>query len=97
MGAHPFDPIQPGNVADDLMSRSEWMKAEAQRLREDADALTVKAAEKRRSADAIELEAVEAYTAANIIRQTGLRVDRDPAGLPRVTVDPKAAPVEVPV
>jgi ribosomal 30S subunit maturation factor RimM len=74
-------------VIDFLEGDYETWLAEAKRLREDADELTVKADRQRRKADAIELQAVEARAAATLLRNTGFRIDRDPDGLPRVHVD----------
>lgn len=74
-------------IIERLEDSYEASLGEVKRLRESADGLTVEADRIRRRADLVELEAVEARTAANILREAGLRVDRTDDGTPRVQVD----------
>ncbi len=80
------------SVIERLERDYEDATAEVKRLRELADELTVKADRERRTADALELEAVGSRAAANLLRQNGFSVDRDPVtGYPTLHVDPAAS------
>jgi hypothetical protein len=76
----------------DELADTTWSRSEVERLRRLAFEDESLAHRRRAEADRLELDLVERMTAANILREVGLTVDRDEFGVPRVKVERTLAP-----
>lgn len=80
-------------LADDLLI-VDYLESEVTRLRDVAFQEESDARKHRAKADALELEIVERRAASKILRDVGLSVGRDDAGVPWMKVERTLAPEE---